>query len=404
MDVNWQAWLPRPPVWTHRDPSTTPEKFLTFLPHSGLHNQRIALINAAILAKALDRTLLMPELNLGTATFWRPSNELGDRLAHCPDSTLPAATCYDYRNYVPVPVDEIFDLTAFHSLGVRTMKRHDMHEDYFLRYWGVDETNVDQMMYILDDDKRYSYQIHDELSSHNASLQQFARRIDMEDLAQRPEPFIMFGSLFGSRRLAISRPDLVEAREYLRREMGVSHPVVLDKADAITARLGGPNQYLSVHIRQGDGIFKKSSKKTIEQIQKTLERYAPHDDNEDGIVADLQRLDDRPERLKECVKLQGKHKHPSLRLIYMATDAEQPREKFTDLYDEFKCLFTLHDFPDVVQSLRDTVADPYLRDGALLLPLVDAEVAALADHFVPTPKSTFSGYIRQRNSRFHKQL
>ncbi|KAI7857652.1 hypothetical protein BDC45DRAFT_566103 [Circinella umbellata] len=89
---SWQTWLRRPRAWTHsRDPHHSPisiknsEKFLTFLPHSGLHNQRIALINAGILAGALSRTLLMPELNL-------------------------------------VPVDQVFDLTPLHELGVRTMQ------------------------------------------------------------------------------------------------------------------------------------------------------------------------------------------------------------------------------------------------------------------------------------------
>jgi len=39
----------------------TPDgKFLSYLPHSGFHNQRIALENALVLARLLNRTLLVP--------------------------------------------------------------------------------------------------------------------------------------------------------------------------------------------------------------------------------------------------------------------------------------------------------------------------------------------------------
>ena len=41
------------------------EKFLAYLPHSGFHNQRIALENALTLSRLLNRTLLMPPVRLG---------------------------------------------------------------------------------------------------------------------------------------------------------------------------------------------------------------------------------------------------------------------------------------------------------------------------------------------------
>ena len=40
------------------------EKYITYLPHSGLHNQRIALENAVFMAWALNRTLILPPLIL----------------------------------------------------------------------------------------------------------------------------------------------------------------------------------------------------------------------------------------------------------------------------------------------------------------------------------------------------
>ncbi|CAG8799593.1 21516_t:CDS:2 [Gigaspora margarita] len=44
--------------------TTDQEKYLTYLPHSGFHNQRISLINAIFLAWFLNRTLIIPPLLL----------------------------------------------------------------------------------------------------------------------------------------------------------------------------------------------------------------------------------------------------------------------------------------------------------------------------------------------------
>jgi hypothetical protein len=46
-------------------PPTSDTRYLSYNPHSGLHNQRIALENAIVLAQQLNRTLLVPFLYLG---------------------------------------------------------------------------------------------------------------------------------------------------------------------------------------------------------------------------------------------------------------------------------------------------------------------------------------------------
>ncbi|KAF9356503.1 hypothetical protein BGX26_005157 [Mortierella sp. AD094] len=61
------------------DPST---KFLTFLPHSGFHNQRTELENALLLAKLLNRTLIMPKVYLGPPMPWLMFSQLHSRLLY----------------------------------------------------------------------------------------------------------------------------------------------------------------------------------------------------------------------------------------------------------------------------------------------------------------------------------
>ncbi|KAG0345721.1 hypothetical protein BG004_003203 [Podila humilis] len=61
------------------DPS---EKFITFLPHSGFHNQRSELENALLLARLLNRTLIMPKVYLGPPMPWLSWKLLHSRLLY----------------------------------------------------------------------------------------------------------------------------------------------------------------------------------------------------------------------------------------------------------------------------------------------------------------------------------
>ncbi|KAF9989522.1 hypothetical protein BGZ75_006069 [Mortierella antarctica] len=62
-----------------RDNST---KYLTFLPHSGFHNQRTELENALLLARLLNRTLIMPKVYLGPPMPWLEFRHLHLRLLY----------------------------------------------------------------------------------------------------------------------------------------------------------------------------------------------------------------------------------------------------------------------------------------------------------------------------------
>ncbi|CAO3586239.1 unnamed protein product [Absidia cylindrospora] len=419
------------------------EKFITYLPHSGLHNQRVALINSVILAKALNRTLIMPELNLGTGTYWRPSTYLPYRLDECGDfhAALRRKTedgkpwwspdCFDYRNYLPMAVDSIFDLAAVHEMGVKTIQRRDMQLDYFERYWSVplDDRNT-SLVYQVTDNIRYSYQIVDDPSIDKST--KFPERYTLQQLAQQQHPFMMFNSLFGSDRLALRSSRWIRARDHLRKEMGVRQPWVVNRSRDIISRLGGPGSYISVHIRMGDGIFKEVMEETMERVRQKLNQQeeemigtdsssSTSDDDDDDVpstIAYIQSLQEQPEqRLATCLQRQQRQHPRRLALIYMTTDASSPRSILPHLFDEFVCLFTLGDFKDIVDdtlALQPALMDhrhqyreeayaslpPPVAKGKIFIPLIDAEVAAQGSLFVPTARSTFSAYIGFRNKRF----
>ncbi|KAG0333682.1 hypothetical protein BG000_008955 [Podila horticola] len=65
-----------------KEPLDPTEKYLTFLPHSGFHNQRSELENALVLARLLNRTLIIPKVYLGPPMPWLTFNLLHSRLLY----------------------------------------------------------------------------------------------------------------------------------------------------------------------------------------------------------------------------------------------------------------------------------------------------------------------------------
>jgi hypothetical protein len=394
------------------------EKFITYLPHSGLHNQRIALINAMILAKALDRILLMPEMNLGHAVYWRPFSTLSRQLDICPrlqkklksikkKRAFRSLQCSTFKNYVPVSVDAIFDISAAEELGIRTEQRLDMKRDYVKRHNRL-FTHFDKKgyKYSIPDTERYSYQLHDGPMEDDNS--KFFSHIEIESLRQRPERYIEFGSLFSMARLSLNQPELIWAKEHLHREIGTRHPLVQAHAQKVIGKLGGEGNFVSVHLRQGDGFFKKLLKETLIEIEDKLQLKLNQTDgklfargSDPSLIQTIATENDTTRRLEKCLAVQGV---PCLDVIFLATDAPKPRATLKTLFRQYPCTFTLADFPTTwKESNRKPSQSNILQNshhaklGHLLYPMMDAEIASYASMFIGTPKSTYSSYVNYRN-------
>lgn len=88
--------------------------YLTYLPHSGFHNQRISLENAFVLAVLLNRTLIIPPVRLSSNPIpYLPTRKLvsviessnDPALNPCPsgedvDSILDTASCNPYHDFI----------------------------------------------------------------------------------------------------------------------------------------------------------------------------------------------------------------------------------------------------------------------------------------------------------------
>ncbi|KAI9282767.1 hypothetical protein BY458DRAFT_497308 [Sporodiniella umbellata] len=386
---------------------TGEEKYLTYYPHSGLHNQRLAIINAIVLAKVLNRTLLLPEINVGKGTSWAPTSRYERKMSVCPLYHQASDDCSDFRKYVPLSAEAIFDLSAARAQGVRIIPRQDMSQDYFRTTWAASESDI----YRIQDTLRLSYRLYDH-NNNTADMMNFTERIDLQALAERQEPFMVFGSLHYTHRLALSDPQLLWLIQYLRAEISLAHPVVIKQALRVVSRLGGPERFVAVHLRQGDGFFKKAMADTVQAVHQALSSHSlPITPQEAHTLHVLQTIPPTPARLEYCLRLRSDH--PRLRLIYMATDTPQPRTSLQDLHFTFPCLFTLSDFPDILHDIllappmitgSDTLDQEYQRIGSqlngLLIPMVDAEITSHGSIFIGTKKSTFSNYIQYRLARF----
>lgn len=135
---------------------TPQEKYLTYLPYSRFSNQRSTLLNAALLAKYLNRTLIVPPMFLGNANGWSPAPGLYKVLANMTDSKFQEKCfddedneivevpvlqegqtevpfgCYNFTSYVMLPWSWATDLNKLTfdeeqgGLGLKIIERSDM--------------------------------------------------------------------------------------------------------------------------------------------------------------------------------------------------------------------------------------------------------------------------------------
>ncbi len=407
------------------------EKFLAYLPHSGFHNQRIALENALVLARITNRTLLLPPIRLGDPLSYAPFDELYEasaddrktRLGFCrdlsPTDFNTPFQCDDYYGYTHITWDWLVDLS-----GVRDDQR--LLEGWnYTDAWLQDELDIspDDIFYIKDSTRNdYSFQ---DFFSFDPPARKFFQAVQIATLAHRPERLIQLGTLFGSSRLHLRSSANYALRKHVRESMAFTNPHLVRAADGIRAALGGA--YLGVHLRIGDGVFEWNAPENTRlawwKLLHLVLGFA-----HDNILA-LERslfLDDAgpglPTLNVDYPAMRAPHPplppfplnatpsssfpcrgplHTSPTLIplnaplFVSTDARSPAHngllvRFTRT---FPCIFFLDDFPEVapLRDLKSPVDGVPL--GPFLMPFLDAMVVGQAWQVVGTEQSTFSAFV-----------
>ncbi|GAA5801914.1 hypothetical protein HPULCUR_007372 [Helicostylum pulchrum] len=432
-------------------PKKNSEKFLSYLPHSGFHNQRIELENALLLATYLNRTLLVPQVYLASPAMpWLRYEKLHERLlfqtknglSHCIDldsNQLPLPSeCLNNFRWTNVPWTFFYNMTEL-SKQVPIVFRPGLDYEWLYSSFNLKEDDI----YFFKDMSPYEYQIHDDRNT-DLPLDRFNYKIDLSTLEEIDHRVLHFGSMFGSYRILAETEQHTEVLKKIRSSMIFRNPVLSGAAERIVNQLGGANNFVGMHVRVGDGIFKLRASILVDDIfhqlvdkftDLTVEQVAEY---EGGIE---QHNLDRTESTEYEIKLRSFHpvdetanytkpitvdhqgnrndyiKQPNIAsrlqcqqgdeitnrfrntVVYIATDAPDPRNHplLSKIFKVFPCTFILSDFINELSDIKQLqVVEERVKLESYLIPMVDAMISAHGHTFLGTPHSTFTSYIERQ--------
>ncbi|KAF8605168.1 hypothetical protein BDV93DRAFT_491405 [Ceratobasidium sp. AG-I] len=403
-----------------------PRRFITYLPHSGFNNQRIALENAMLLSYILNCTLVAPPVRLGRPLPYRPFDVLENQLMRAGEpkpleclqtiAGIPALPqCAEYESFVVMSWSELVDFEVVRNdLGLDILFINGTHTParFLQQTMGVPNEDIT----FLKDQELYQYRIQDADLNLEESRYRTAWSVDSLRELLDSSRAIHFGTLFGSGRLKVRGSDRTAARAKVRAGMVISNRAVLDTASAIRAKFAEKG-YLAVHVRVGDRKFKASARMNgrliwwelvrmlgvpekvgveLEHAFLRLRKKNAKKPVPPGVKDDVEPWFNQTSRVawSSCrsSKLHiGAYASYLNAPLFIASDAPNPRthSALAIFFATFPCAYVLSDFPEEVQSLVSRKDPP----GRFLIPLVDAVIAGQATRVLGTYNSTFSDFV-----------
>jgi hypothetical protein len=405
------------------------ERYLAYLPHSGFHNQRIALENALTLARILNRTLLVPPVRLGNNLIsYHNFDDLrhflilsGKRgLHHCSNvasHVSPPPECWDYFDYTHVSWDWLVDLSSIAA------EQPLFHHETLIYPW-LESPPLARDTLTLKDQTAYDFRYVDYTPARDAPAHpRYLTAYPISTLATSRVPLIQLGSLFGSARLHLTDRVNMAIRTAIRERMRFTNLHLERASTAAVNALGGQDAFLAAHVRVSNGPFNALRERTVRSIWYRLVACALRSDNASAGIAEIHALesllvptnagvpppvqeplvDSVPPRLMPRslqVRCTGKpHGEPELVPLnvplFVATDVEDALF-LAPLRAAFPCMILLRDLaeiPEVGMLDRLVSADDGVRLGSFLAPLLDAAIVARGWAVVGTEGSTFSTYV-----------
>ncbi|KAF8633639.1 hypothetical protein AX15_001326 [Amanita polypyramis BW_CC] len=399
------------------------EKYMTYLPHSGFHNQRIALENALVLSILLNRTLIIPPMRLG----WKPIRYVNyeslsrfhmnggkEGLHHC--STIPShmtlpSECFDYFDYTHLPWNWLVNITQYTRLS--QFHERNLHGLNF----------NDGNSTILSDESPYHYRFHDTPLNRSAErTSKYRDHIYIYDIANSSKRFLRFGTLFGSSRLLLKNLQNLAIRGTIRRSMVFANPMLASVVDNIRAAIGGP--YVGAHVRITDGQFEKDAASNIREVWWKLIRTCYGYSHSEGL--ELERVFQQTTIPNDSTLFsspgsyslgyptvchgrlyENPHLAPLNLPLFISTDAENPRagSSFSIFSRTFPCLMFISDFlPELEPLSKIRNEDDGLQLIEFVVPFLDAMVLGHASAIVTIEGSTFGRFVEDVLGRvYHDQ-
>ncbi|GAB5593287.1 hypothetical protein Unana1_08187 [Umbelopsis nana] len=365
-------------------------RYIAYLPHSGFANQRTELVNAITLAIHLNRTLLIPPLFLGHVEGWQGEGKLWETLEDLTDPVRRQQCsqsndhdddmCHRYNSFAMLRWSWACDLTSLtEKLNVKYIERRDMSIKALQASLGVEEHDI----YKITDIHPYAWDVRGGKAGPSNNPR-YLEHFSMNDFIVPHKVLHLYG-IFGEGRVTTDKQE----REAIKEVLVFRNTAVEDVATKYVEALGGVDSYASIHIRTGDGVFRRTLASRIPMAIERLHRVIG-DQGEDPVDVTIV---DKNHRLEWCRN--NAHLNKRFSIIFVATDARKPRQDLAPVFDEFPCAVTLNDFSESwLESLKQAASsDEYKSIDRWLLTFVDAEIAQQARRYIPSPGSTFSGYI-----------
>ncbi|CAG8533708.1 13738_t:CDS:1 [Ambispora leptoticha] len=378
------------------------EKFITYLPHSGFHNQRISLENAIFIAWYTNRTLIVPPVILGTPIFWSPNTSFAIRLARL-NATKNFDDCHsflankkqynrcirEYQSYTLFPWDELIDLSSIRN-HVSIINRQDFNSQDLYKLINI--TDPEKEVYYPEEKSRYDIQLYDQEDALNQepNVPKFERQLPICNLLNRKEKLVHFYSIFSSNRIKISLNENQIFREMIQRKLVFGHPILINVTKEITRKLGGSEKYIGLHLRVSDGGFEIYKMETAQYMIQAIK-------NEEGVnqetVNENNDSNDGDDNVIDESRCANNSQYHFNKKIFLATDGQPKDPAVQQIFTTFPCTVTINDFSTELQLLTNLKNE---RDKSSLykyfLPMVDLIVSARGSEFFGTYGSTFSAY------------
>ncbi|PHZ17433.1 uncharacterized protein RHIMIDRAFT_7510 [Rhizopus microsporus ATCC 52813] len=386
------------------------DRYLAYLPHSGLSNQRIELANALLLAYMLKRTLLIPPAFLGNVFGWMPREQLMDHLQWlttpkpftklCQRPTpgkiatyVQRSRCEEYRNFGVLSWSDLHDLSPL-TPYIQYRFQDVMSLETIQKQFNLSRDDI----YLYEDAQLYDWRLYENMTQATEILDEHSNYVDsfggrryykvlLPQHLYREEKLLFLGGVFGSTRLNIVDPELKTVHQKITHALHYRLDTPLGMTvQSIVDHLGGKGSFMSVHFRTGDKPFKKELPTNLQNFVKNMTEIVGSHETDNCVDIPL---DSDQMTVGKKVK------------VYIATDHKNPKGKGSDLlpwFREFPCTVTLGDLPGHLLSPLDDLRDMVSPSKSLkrfLIPLVDAMVAAHGRGILTTPRSTFSKYIEE---------
>ncbi|KAI8072346.1 hypothetical protein BC940DRAFT_292375 [Gongronella butleri] len=268
------------------------ERFLAYLPHSGLSNQRIELENALLMASVLNRTLLIPPALLGNVIGWNGHDHLAKVLswlttprdfdAQCPErpdrahlaSYVKTSRCQAFHGVGTLAWSHWHDLAALDREKIRFREVTTVNLDVLRKELELSEHDVD----VHHDSVRYDWYLYEDKHVRDdllASQTNFVKgaygrheyyRVLDWDFWHRDARLLYLGSVFGSSRLHLTDPHHLALREHIKRALIYRLDTPLgETVRNIINDIFKTAPFHAIHIRAEDKKFTKVLQQQIDQ-------------------------------------------------------------------------------------------------------------------------------------------